>query len=137
MPLYTIEDDDASRIVELRVMPRQRIPVLNPETLEAIGWLGNISLSGLMIRSSESFAYRRLHEVRFELGLGELIAIDAGIQLIWSKSAPDAEVSSGFAIRRIAAPTRARLRAWIEQHRHEHMHRTNQLPCLADAHWAA
>src|SRR5689334_4268545 len=99
MPMGATDDEDSSRTAELRVMPQQRIPILDPETQATIGWLGNISASGLMIRSSESFAYSRLHEVRFELGQDESAAIDIGIQLIWSKSATDGHVASGFAIR--------------------------------------
>lgn len=131
------EDEDASRTAELRVKPRQRIPVHNPETLETIGWLGDISLSGLMLHSGDSFAYRHLHEVRFELDLGAGVPIEVGIQLIWSKSAADGHVVSGFAIHRITPATRDRLRTWIEQHRHEHTHRSNQLPRVSDAFAAA
>jgi len=133
MPLGTNEDEDSFRAAELRVMPQQRIPILNPDTLETIGWLGNISLSGLMIRSDDSFAYRHLHEIRFELGRGVHAPIDVGIQLIWSKSAADGHVASGFAIRRITPTTRSQLRCWIDQHRHEHVHRSNQLPRVCDA----
>ena len=137
MPLAATEDEDPSRAVELRVKPRQHVPILNAETLDTIGWLDNISLSGLMIRSGDSFAYRRLHEVRFELDHGAGAPIEIGIQLIWSKSAADGYVASGFAICRIAPTTRARLRSWIEQHRHEHAHRSNQLPRVSDAFAAA
>ena len=137
MLLSMTEDEDPSRAAELRIVPQQRIPVLNPETLETIGWLGNISLSGLMIRSRDSFAYSRLHDVCFELDLGADAPVDVGIQLVWSKCAADGHVASGFVIRRIAPTIRARLRSWIEQHRHEHVHRSNQLPRVSDAFAAA
>lgn len=133
MPNSVIEDENSARVAELRVMPQRRVPIVNPDTLETIGWLGNISLSGLMIRSSDAFAYRQVHEVRFELGLGPSAPIEVGIQLIWSKSAIDGHVASGFAIRRIAPTTRARLRFWIDQHRHDHVHRSDQLPRVDDA----
>jgi len=132
MPLGAIDGGIPSPAADLRVTPQQRIPVIDPRTLQPVGWLENISLKGVMILSRESFVYRRLHDVRFALGQGAEGIVDAGIELIWAKAAADSYVANGFAIRRIAPVALTRLRFWIDQHRHERSHRSNRLPCAND-----
>jgi hypothetical protein len=125
-------ENEAVFAIAPRVTPCQIIPVLDAATLEVIGRLGNVSSSGLMIVGRDSFAYRRVHEVRFELGPTDLVVIDVGVELVWSKSGGDS-ITSGFVMRRITRPMHENLRIWLDRHRHEIPYSACHLSRDADA----
>ncbi|MEO6103328.1 MAG: PilZ domain-containing protein, partial [Pseudoxanthomonas sp.] len=67
----------------------ESVVVLDSMTEQAIGRVGNISESGMLMIANVPMCEDALYQLRFEIidRTGRVVAIDAGAHIIWSGSA--------------------------------------------------
>src|SRR5690606_26296614 len=92
------------------------IPVLDTMTGQAVGRLGNLSQTGMLLIASQPLMEDALYQLRFSLPLEEGdTAVEVGTHLLWidSASAPG-QYWSGFRFIAVAPAQTRHIRAWID-----------------------
>jgi hypothetical protein len=107
-------------ITETRRAPRRQaadmIPVHDSIAEAAIGRLGNLSESGMLLLASVPLVDDALYQLSFALPdrLGRDAAIDVGVHLLWSEQAQAPGQSwAGFRFLTLSEEHRERLREWV------------------------
>lgn len=108
-------------ITETRRAPRRQVaglvPVLDQMTEAAIGRLGNVSESGMLMIASAPLCDDALYQLSFEVPdrNGREVRIDIGAHLLWNEPAHAPGQSwAGFRFLTLNNEHRELLRRWIE-----------------------
>ena len=89
------------------------VPVVDVMTGDAIGQLGNLSESGLLLLGATELCEDALYQLDFPLG-GEGRPISVGPHLLWSAPASTpGQAWYGFRFLTISEAHRARVRTWV------------------------
>jgi len=105
-------------IHDSRRAPRRHVteilPVVDTMTDCAVGQLGNLSETGMLLIASAPLLEDALYQLRFPLSeRGQ--AINAGVHLLWSVAANTPGQSwCGFRFLTISADQRAMIREWVQ-----------------------
>lgn len=94
----------------------ESVAVIDTMTEQAIGRLGNISESGMLLVASAPLQEDALYQLRFDItdGMGRALPIEVGAQLLWFGSANTPGQSwAGLRFLTIGDSQRAALQQWI------------------------
>ncbi len=95
---------------------QESVAVIDMMTEQAIGRLGNISESGMLLVASAPLQEDALYQLRFDItdGVGRALPIEVGAHLLWFGSANTPGQSwAGLRFLTIAEGHRAALQQWI------------------------
>ncbi len=117
-PLHAIEAD----VIENRRSRRKRAPdnieVTNSLTGEVVGFVGNLSVDGMLLIANRKLPDNALFQFSFALpdAAGAPRSIEVGVHEQWSEPAKTTgQYWSGFRIIDIAPDDRSLLSAWVER----------------------
>lgn len=113
-----MSDDDS----ELRRRPRQHVPgavaVVDCMTGHAIGRLGNLSETGMLLITNASLLNDALYQLRFELCdvADNVLPIEIGTQLLWQDAAnTTGQFMAGLHFINRSESQHESLRAWLDK----------------------
>jgi hypothetical protein len=107
-------------IHESRRAPRRRVsenvPLVDTMTDQVVGYLGNLSETGMLLMAHAPLCEDALYQLRFDLGqAGEPLPVLVGAHLLWIGPANTPGQSwCGFRFLTIAEEQRAAVRAWVQ-----------------------
>lgn len=95
----------------------ERVEVVDTMTEQAVGQLGNVSESGLLLLASTTLQDDCLYQLRFTLSdrIGNRNVFEVGVHLLWqSGQAPPGQAWTGFRFLSLEDMQLERLREWID-----------------------
>ena len=105
--------------IESRRKPRRTVPdmveVVDTMTGEVVGYVGNVSVGGMLLIASVPLVEDALYQLRFHLGARGMGApVNVGVHLLWSVDANTPGQSwCGFRFLTISDDQRGHIRDWV------------------------